>query len=360
MINQKQHKSLMNEMSNPPMDDEIDLRELAAALKRRWRWIAGFSITGLLLGGAVAFALPTRVELRMVIDLYAGPRVPSQASLDKSDSMGPLLVTRYEPRYTSANVQILVKQSLDRTPGAKQQHSLFEIGQSKQKALKSDQLLFVSATVPASEAAPYRALLEDLQSQVVATASKDLGAVAAPPTESFAQILPEQVVPPSQVRPIALGGLAGCVFGAAAALLADRRSNRVFSCAQIEQQLGFPLLAVLSPLPWQGQAAQAALGQLLELLDPQLHWKVMSIAADHPCVEPIAEAIELEAAPPLLEHVLPAFPSTHPGGVLLVVEAGFNSQLALEEARRLLLLLPGLEQASLVMIKDGKLPETKS
>lgn len=360
MINQKQHNTLMNEISNPPMDDEIDLRELAAALKRRWRWIAGFSITGLLLGGAVAFAQPSRVELSMVIDLAAGPKVPSQASLDKSDSLGPLLVTAYEPRYTIAAAQILVNQSLDRTPGAKQQRNLFEIGESKDKRLKSDQLLFVRATVPSAETASYRALLEDLKSQIVAAATKDLGAAAVPAAKSFVSILPEQVVPSSRARHIALGGLAGCVFGAAAALLADRRSNRVFSCALIEQLLGFPLLAGLSPLPWQGLAAQAALGQLRELLDPQLHWKVMSIAADHPCVEPIAEAIELEAAPPLLEHVLHAFPSTHPGGVLLVVQSGFNSQLALEEARRLLLQLPGLERVALVMIKDGKLPETKS
>ncbi|UPH89145.1 Wzz/FepE/Etk N-terminal domain-containing protein [Synechococcus sp. NB0720_010] len=360
MINQKQHNTVINEISNPPMDDEIDLRELAAALRRRWRWMAGFSITGLLLGGAVAFTQPSRVELGMVLDLSAGPKVPSQASMDKSDSMGPLLVTTFEPRYKPASANLMVRQAFESIPATKQQRNLFEIGTSKTKGLKSDQLLWVSATVPSSEVVSYRALFDDLKLKTLAAASNDLDAAATPAKKSFVAIWPEQVVPPSPAKPIVFWGLAGCVFGAAAALLTDRRSNRVFSCALIEQQLGFPLLAVLSPLPWQGLAAQAALGQLRELLDPETHWKVMSIAADHPCVEPIAEAIELEAAPPLLEHVLPAFPSTHPGGVLLVVEAGFNSRLALEEARRLLLQLPGLERVALVMIKDGQLPETKS
>ena len=95
-----------------PMDDEIDLRELGAALKRRWRWLLGCTLSGLAIGGVVALKQPAQVELSMFIDLSKGPQSSAAASLDKSDSLGPLLVTSYEPKYQQQTAILLLRSLL--------------------------------------------------------------------------------------------------------------------------------------------------------------------------------------------------------------------------------------------------------
>ena len=51
-------------------------------------------------------------------------------------------------------------------------------------------------------------------------------------------------------RPLALGLLGGLVLGSGAALIVDKRSDRVFSSSKILGQLGYPLWITLPSLPW--------------------------------------------------------------------------------------------------------------
>jgi len=341
-----------------PMDDEIDLRELGAALKRRWRWLLGCTISGLAIGGVVALKQPALVELSMFIDLSKGPLSPAAASLDQSDSMGPLLVATYQPKYQQSTAILLLRSLLVSSRKATpEQLRLIEVDQPTDKALKSDQLLEVTATVPSAQAPNYQALFEALGQDLLRHAAKTLLPEEAPARSGFVQLPSLEKVQNPSGRALALGGLAGLVVGAGAGLLADRRANRVFSSAQLQQLLGYPVLAMLPGQPWVDPVVQAELGQLSQQLDPRLHWMVLSIANQHPCVEPLASALKLQPAAPLLSHTLKAFSVDQPGGVLLVVEPGFNSMLALQEARRTLELLPGLEQVGLVLIQNRALPE---
>ena len=238
-----------------------------------------------------------------------------------------------------------------------EQLRLIEIAQPTDKALKSDQLLEVTATVPSAQAPNYQVLFEALGQDLLRQVAKTLLPADAPAQSGFVQRQTLEKVQDRSGRALALGGLAGLVVGAGAGLLADRRANRVFSSAQLEQLLGYPVLAMLPGQPWVDPVVLAELGQLSQQLDPRLHWMVLSIANQHPCVEPLASALKLPLAAPLLTHTLKAFSASQPGGVLLVVEPGFNSMLALQEARRTLALLPGLEQVGLVLIQKRALPE---
>ena len=66
---------------------------------------------------------------------------------------------------------------------------------------------------------------------------------------------------------MALGLLGGLVLGAGVALIADRRSNRVYSQAELLRRLGHPLRLGLPAKPWTSSAVQALVSQLAIQLD---------------------------------------------------------------------------------------------
>jgi hypothetical protein len=340
-----------------PMDDEIDLRELGAALKRRWLWLVGCTVSGLAIGGMVGLKLSEQVKLSMFVDLANGPSSPLSASLDRSDSMGPYIVTSYQQRYQQEAAVLLLRNLLLSSKATPENIKYIKIAEPDDRDLKSESLIEVRATVPSAQASRYQALFEDLKHSLLRIVEKELLPADVPARSNFVHSLTLRAIPKSSVLPLALGGLVGLVFGAGAGLLADRSANRVFSAARLQQILGYPVFAILASQPWVDLMAQAELGQLRQQLDPSLHWKILSIANHHPCVEPLAAALKLPSAAPLLTHTLNAFTADNPGAVLLVVEPGFNSALALEKARRTLELLPGLEQTALILIQNRALPE---
>jgi len=339
------------------MDDVIELGELAAALKRRWRWLVGCTISGLALGGVVALKHPAQVELSMFVDLSKGPKSPQSSSLDKSDSLGPLIVTNYQPKYDQPTTILLLRSLMASGKATPEQLKLVEIAQPTDNALKSPQLLEVTATVPSAQASHYQSLFKALGQELLRHTEKTILPADLPAQFGFVQRQSLKNVPDRSERDLALGGLAGFVVGAGAGLLADRRSNRVFSVAQLQNLLGYSVLSMLPVQPWVDPVVQAELGQLSQHLDQSLNWMVLSVANQHPCVEPLASALKIPAAPPLLTNVLKAFNTEQPVGILLVVEPGWNSALALQKARRTLELLPGLEKVGLVLIENKALPE---
>ena len=168
-------------------------------------------------------------------------------------------------------------------------------------------------------------------------------------------------------RSLALGLLGGLVVGAGSALIADRRSNWVYSQAELLARLGHPLRLGLPAGPWTSSAVPVLVGQLATQLDQDLSWLVLSIARQHEAVAPLAHlllqhggpSLQCQSADPLLAAVLRIDPSDKPTGLLLVVEPGFNSARALEEAR-LLISQMGAVQAVGVVLIGAPLPEELS
>ena len=134
-------------------------------------------------------------------------------------------------------------------------------------------------------------------------------------------------------RSLALGFLGGLVAGSGAALIADRRSNRVFSRSKLLGQLGYPLWLALPTLPWSDQVAGPLVGQLAARLDRSLDWRVLSIAREHEAVGSLAQALSRQNEPelsckavaPLLNSIIRLGSNSRPIGLLVVVESGFNS-----------------------------------
>ncbi|MDB4486186.1 hypothetical protein N9025_02120 [Synechococcus sp. AH-707-B22] len=161
----------------------------------------------------------------------------------------------------------------------------------------------------------------------------------------------------SSSRSLALGLLGGLVAGSGAALIADRRSNRVSSRSKLLGQLGYPLWLALPTLPWSDQVAGPLVGQLAARLDRSLDWRVLSIAREHEAVGPLAQALisqnepelSCKAVAPLLNSIIRLDSNSRPIGLLVVVESGFNSSQALEDARLLLSQLSCLQSIGVVL-----------
>ena len=156
---------------------------------------------------------------------------------------------------------------------------------------------------------------------------------------------------------MALGLLGGLVAGSGAALIADRRSNRVFSRSKLLEQLGYPLWLALPTLPWSDQVAGPLVGQLAARLDRSLDWRVLSIAREHEAVGSLAQALSRQNEPelsckavaPLLNSIIRLGSNSRPIGLLVVVESGFNSSQALEDARLLLSQLSCVQSIGVVL-----------
>ena len=55
-------------------DDEINIVELFAALRRRWVWPAAGLLVGCLLGGGVGMLTPQRAKVQLILNLNQGPQ----------------------------------------------------------------------------------------------------------------------------------------------------------------------------------------------------------------------------------------------------------------------------------------------
>ena len=108
-------------------------------------------------------------------------------------------------------------------------------------------------------------------------------------------------------------------------------------------------------------------GQLATQLDQSLSWRVLSIARQHEAVAPLTQllqqqggpALQCRSADPLLAAVLHMESSDRPAGLLLVVQPGFNSARALEEARLLISQMTTVQAVGVVLI-GAPLPEELS
>ena len=122
----------------------------------------------------------------------------------------------------------------------------------------------------------------------------------------------EMVVRSPFPRSLFLGLLGGLVVGAGSALVADRRSNRVFSQVELLRRLGHLLRFGLPAVPWTSPAVPVLVGQLATQLNQTLSWRVLGIARQHEVVAPLTQLLQqqggahfpCESADSLLSAVL--------------------------------------------------------
>ena len=346
-------------------EDEIDLREVLAVLQRRWRLVVGGGVLGLALALGVhahKTLSDAQVEARLIVDMAQGPCLTRARRLASSkDASVYEGICPGELETMRLRLQQLAKPL--RPFKAKVDQFFFD----DKGTIQSHTHLALAVTAPSPLASQMSAALEQVKQDMTLLTGSNAAAIGIEPSFGPDWIYiqkPTEIVRISPLRSLVLGLLGGVVLGAGSALIADRLSNRVFSKAELLRRLEQPLYLGLPSIPWNSSAVPVLVGQLATQLDPNLSWRVLSIARHHEAVAPLTQllqqqggsALRCRSADPLLAEVLRIESSDRPTGLLLVVEPGFNSARALEEARLLISQMSNVQAVGVVLI-GAPLPE---
>jgi hypothetical protein len=354
----------MMETSLPaPMDDEIDLADVFAALRRRWRWPVAGLLAGCLFGGVVVSVTPQRAKLQFILNLNQGPQRRTPAVVDPSPGMNAFSVPQNQAPLVSPSETKFELESLNRVIEMQPFSNRLDFESYKSGKVSDDNIVIASLDVSRAQVDWGRRFLQVLsrryQQKIDAIISSSSSSVE-PGRPGWLSLGEQPFLLPVKIgSTLTLAGLAGLVFGCAGALLADRRSNRVYSIRKLLMFLGYPVWAKVPAPPWSQSGVDAQFTQLMGVLDPSLRWRVLSIGVEHPCVQPLVQALRrqssalmLEQQSPLLRHALQADPDGKALGILVVVERGFNSEAALLEARRVLNQMALVQQVGLVVVGE--------
>ena len=360
----------------PLGDDEIDLREVFAALQRRWCWVLGGGLLGLALAvGALLnkSRLDPPVQGGLILDVAQGPcytrnrrrNVFREPSVVGFSCFGEIESIRQSLTRLAKSVSAL-KSHRDL------QYNIDLLPFDKKGKIKSSNHLYLTVAGPSNLAPDILDELTQIQKTMTLEMAEKAKANGIEPlfgpdwirVEEPSKLIERNV---SFLRPLALGLMGGLVVGAGSALIADRRSNRVYSREELLRRLNYPLRLSLPAGPWTASAVEVLVGQLATQLDQNLSWRVLSIARQHEAVEPLTKLLQLQggedlqcdSADPLLSSVLRFEPCDQPTGLLVVVESGFNSARALEEARLLISQMTAVQSVGVVLI-GAQLPEELS
>ena len=273
-------------------DDEIDLREVFAALRRRWRWIVGSCFLGLALAGG-AVSLKSRSAPQVQASLFLDvARIPSCALQQRQVNATAVLSS--ESRVCPAEVDMLrlrlnqLAKNFDQVD-YKVDRLAFDV---KGRDLGAAQLV-LTLTSTADRVSEVSSALAQIQQQMntfvvgYAQVNSDVDSDWILVEEPSKLVFRE-----TSSHSLALGLLGGLVVGAGSGLIADRLSNRVYSQAELLRRLGHPLRLGLPAGSWTSPAVQAMVGQLATQLDQTLSWRVLSIARQHDAVVPLTHLLQ--------------------------------------------------------------------
>ena len=336
----------------PLSEDEIDLREVFAALQRRWRWVLGGCLMGLALGvGAISLAPQLRARLLV--------QIPSCYRQTHQINSLPLGAVQKICDAERDSLRVRLNQLAKNFDGF--DYKVDRLVFDARGRDKSNSHLVLSVFFSAEKLPEVSATLSQIQKLITQQAIADVKRMGVNSGFDSDWILLEHGAKVAQQRNLrfpALFLLGGLVTGVASGLMADRRSNRVYSQLELLRRLGYPLRLGLPARLWTSPAVQVLVGQLAIQLDQTLSWRVLSIARQHEAVAPLTEMLQQQggsdlqcnSADPLLSAVLRFEPCDRPTGLLLVVEPGFNSSRALEEARLLISQMNSVHAVGLVLI----------
>ena len=368
------------------IEDEIDLWEGLAALQRRWRWVVGGGLLGLTLAvGSYSYKtfFAVKVEANLIVDVAQGPcysRVRRQKTyiephvVARSWSGSRTLIGACSGELGTMYVRLdrLAKQ-LESEPLGIFDYSINRHALDGKGRQKSDTQIVLNLTAPASLAPEISPVLEQIQKDMTLQTANSAKTNGIEPYFGIDWIRIEKPTKIATnlfsqlIRTLVLGSLGGLVVGASSALIADRRSDRVYSREELLRRLNHPLRLGLPAGQWSNPAVPVLVGQLASQLDQSLSWRVLSIARQHQAVAPLTQllqqqggpALECRSADPLLAAVLRMDSINRPTGLLLVVEPGFNSARALEEACLLISQMSNVQAVGIVLI-GAPLPEELS
>ena len=340
-------------------EDEIDLREILAFLQRRWRLVVGGGVLGLVLALGVhankKFSA-AQVQASLIVDVAQGPCLTRARRLEysKDDSV-------YEGSCPGELETMRLRLQQLAKPLGPFDANVDQFFFDDKGTIRSNTHLALTVTAPSPLAPQMSAALAQVKQDMTLLTGSSAEAYGFEPSFGSDWIhiqKPTEIVRMSPLRSLALGLLGGVVAGAGSALIADRLSNRVFSQAELLRRLGQPLYLGLPSVPWNSRAVPVLVGQLATQLDQNLSWSVLSIARHHEAVAPLTQllqqkggsALQCRSADPLLAAVLRMECSDRPTGLLLVVEPGFNSARALEEARLLVSQMSTVQAVGVVLI----------
>ena len=352
----------------PSGDDEIDLREVFAALQRRWGCVFGGALLGLALAAGAVYSklrLVPQVQGGLILDVAQGPcysrirqlNVYAKPSVGVSSCFGEIESAH------QALTRLMKSSSIATSPNSGITYSVARLKFNKKENNESPNHIHLSIVGPSNLAPKILDELTLIQKRMTLETANSATAHGIKPFFGPGWIrlvkpseLVERSVPFSRV--FALGLLGGLVLGAGSALIADRRSNRVYSRKELLRRLNYPLRLSLPAGPWTDSAVEVLVGQLATQLDQNLSWKVLSIARQHESVAPLTQLLQQQggadlqcnSANPLLAAVLRMESTDRPTGLLLVVEPGFNSARALEEARLLISQMCNVQAVGVVLI----------
>ena len=354
-------------------DDEIDLKEVLAAFRRRWIWVASGGLLGLGIAAGVLMSRPVVVvdkplkALRMMVDTSQGPCFWTSRKFQRFES-GEVLGMQCSGEFLSTRKYLatLVSGEFGSNNEISAKVRPLTFGNKKDKSLVvSNTQIEVLVEANVGELDVAKAKLANIKNEFVTHQLDNIGMLMDDVQVGKGWISIESVPVVDQSksksksfnRSLALGLLGGLVAGSGAALIADRRSNRVFSRSKLLEQLGYPLWLSLPTLPWSDQVAGPLVGQLAARLDRSLDWRVLSIGREHEAVGPLAQALSRQNGPelsckavaPLLNSIIRLGSNSRPIGLLVVVESGFNSPQALEDARLLLSQLSCVQSIGVVL-----------
>lgn len=362
------------QMSASSSDDEIDLLEVASAFRRRWIWIAGGGLLGLAIAGIPtmlqyqSYEKPLPIaEIRLTIDTSQGPCSWTSRKFPRFGDESKDLSLQCIGEFDSARRELTRIAFDELRPGEviSMKVQPVEYGSKKNNNIvRSDTALELLVETEESRLNEASSRVERIKERFVENRINNYRGIAPEVAvgtgwiDLYSNLIEQTSVRSSLPRLLALGLLGGFVLGSGVALIVDRKSDRVFSKSRILGQLGFPLWLSLPALPWSEKMVSPLIGQLAARLDASLEWRVLSIAHENEVVGALAQGLLSEnesglsckAVDPLLTSIIRSGSDAKPIGLLIVVESGFNSSKALDEARLLLKQLPFVQSIGVVLV----------
>ena len=348
-----------------------------AALQRRWRWVFGGGLFGLaLVVGSVSLKSISAplVQASLIVNVAQGPcysRIRQLKALKEPSVVGGLSCFGETETVRQGLTRLVKSLPIFVSPDNGIVYSVGQLIYEGVGRKKSPNHLLLSVTGPSNMAPQISAALTKIQKDMtlqMATNAQGNGFVPSFGADWIRVEKPSPVIEQtSYSRSWPLGLMGGLVVGTFTAMIADRRSNRVYSKVELLRRLGYPLRLGLPAGPWTSSAVQVLVGQLATQLDRSFSWKVLSIARQNDAVAPLTKLLQqqgsadlhCDSAEPLLAAVLRMESSDRPTGLLLVVQSGFNSARALEEARLLISQMSTVQSVGIVLI-GAPLPEELS